>query len=156
SEMFTGTYRPPSTREGLDAELSGFMDDALGTAGDVALLYGALAKVLSVGGRPLLRLTPEVVGGLTETAPAVTAANAKEGLTITLEMEEGFNLKEFQRKIVRLRKAIDEGRAISNLPHGFSDAERRVLTRVYRKQLEARINSMFANNPEARANALKR
>lgn len=83
-------------------------------------------------------------------------ANNTERLALRAEFKEGLNAKEFERKINRLQHAIDNGELTSNIPHGISDAERRALTRQYKNELADRIETFYANNPEAKANALNR
>ncbi|MFI0416534.1 MAG: hypothetical protein ACH255_20640, partial [Candidatus Thiodiazotropha sp.] len=101
-----------------------------------------------------------IEGSKIETAqlPVSTQANAShsEGLTIRAQLKEGLNDKEFNRKVNRLEKAIDDGRVSSNIPHNVTDAERRALTRQYRKDLTKRINSIYKGNPASRENALRR
>jgi RHS repeat-associated protein len=79
-----------------------------------------------------------------------------DGISLNAEFKDGMNVKEFNRKINRVENAINDGRATSNIPHNISDAERRSVTRKYRKDLQKRIESFYANDPEARDNALKR
>lgn len=79
-----------------------------------------------------------------------------DGIALRAEFKEGMNVKEFNRKINRVENAINDGRATSNIPHNISDAERRAVTRKYRRDLQKRIESFHANDPVARDNALKR
>jgi len=62
----------------------------------------------------------------------------------------------FQRKVNAIQRNIDQGRAVSNIPHGVSDAARRQLTQQYRRQLVNRIKSLYKNNPTAMRNALNK
>lgn len=71
-------------------------------------------------------------------------------------MERGWSKKEFERKVNRLEYQISTRDVLSNIPHGVSDAERRAITRAYRRDVAARINRMYADNPEARSNALEK
>ena len=66
------------------------------------------------------------------------------------------DLSAFQRKVGQLRVFVAEEKAISNVPHGVSDAARRAVTREYRRDLVSRINSFYADNAAARAGALQR
>lgn len=79
-----------------------------------------------------------------------------EGIRLRLEYTEGMDLREFRRHANRLQRAVDEGRAFSNLPHGVSSAERYRLTRSFRDKLEKRIGQFFASNELARSSALRR
>jgi hypothetical protein len=85
-----------------------------------------------------------------------TSSNHIDGLTLRAEFKDGMDPKEFNRKINRIENAINEDRAVSNIPHSISDTERRSLTRAYRRDLQSRIESFHAKDPVARDNALKR
>jgi len=86
----------------------------------------------------------------------VIGSNLESTQSLTAEYKEGLNTKEFDRKVNRIKNAINNGELTSNIPHGVSDAARRAETRAYRKAVVERIERMYENNPEAKANALNR
>ncbi len=85
---------------------------------------------------------------------AAPVAAESAGLKLRLQFEEGMDLRAFNRKAEALRRNIAEGTAVSNVPHGVSDAARRSVTRQYRRDLVRRIDSFYANNAAARESAL--
>lgn len=95
-------------------------------------------------------------GGSTSTQGLYLVDSTPLELSISIEFKEGMVLRDFNRKIRILENAIQERKAISCVPHGVSDHERRQVTRDYRKNLVQRINSLYSQNPTARHNALER
>ncbi len=94
--------------------------------------------------------------GNSESAKADAVKTNNSGVTIKAQFKEGMDTKEFNRKINRVQGAIDESNTFTNIPHNVTDAERRSLTRKYRKDVTKRINTSYKNNPTAKENALKR
>ena len=87
----------------------------------------------------------------------VAAADSAAGrITVKIQYKPGLDVREFARKVNRLQQLAQEGRLTSNIPHNVSAAERNAVTRQYRAAVERRINSLYANNPQARNNALQR
>ena len=131
--------------------------DGIQLGATIVGLGGVAGKVVSrrSGGESDSDLGRQSSGSAQETN-SVPNNDAVEGLTLRAEFKEGMDLKEFNRKINRVENAINDGRATSNIPHNISDAERRSLTRKYRRDLKNRIDSFYANDSVARENALKR
>ena len=63
-------------------------------------------------------------------------------------------IKQANIKKQNLQKAAEDGKLIINSKHGVTTAERKAITTKYRKDLKARINSLYINNPTAKQNAL--
>ena len=124
------------------------------------MLVGATAGAFVFDSASLL-LAPEArVLGFGKATPVVTAeaqaVRVADGIVLRAELKAGMNAKEFERKINRLQKAVDNGELTSNIPHTITDAERRSLTRKYRNDVVDRIEKFYANNSVAKENALKR
>jgi hypothetical protein len=98
---------------------------------------------------------PEDEAGMSGSG-AVPNSPGPGGLNLEVRFVEGMDREAFERKLGQLRFHIDEGNAFSNLPHGVRAAERRAVTRAYRRDLESRIGTFFREDPLAGANALER
>jgi len=98
-----------------------------------------------------------LVGGLLAGMLAGKLARSpKAGVKVGLDFEQGFNAKEFARKVNRLAAAVKRGDATSSRPVTVSKAARRALTRAYRNDVTKRIESFYQNKPESMQRALDR
>jgi len=61
-----------------------------------------------------------------------------------------------ERKKANILSGIKNGEVKVKSPHGVTKAERQAITSKYRKDLVKRINSIYANNPTAKQNALRK
>ncbi len=80
----------------------------------------------------------------------------KEGIQLEIKYKDGMNKKDFDRKVTGLQKGVQDGKFESIVPTKISDAERRKITRDYRKTVIEKVNGIYKDNPEAKSNALSR
>ncbi len=125
-----------------------FQDVAISMVGATSSLAGRAGQAFNLGSK-----VSKAGSGQTQSKVKVKALEAED---VVLEFKEPMNRRDYARKVNTLSNSSKSGDLFSSTPHGISDADRRALTRTYRKQAVKRIERIFVDNPQAKSNALER